>query len=83
MAVRQVRLGDVLELARRRSRSRSREVHRGRCSAPSARASSTSRRSGAETGTKKVYRVEPGDLVISKVFAWEGALAVASESERD
>ena len=37
---------------------------------------------GVQLGNKKVYRIEPGDLVISNVFAWEGALAVASDSER-
>lgn len=37
---------------------------------------------GAELGDKRVFRIEPGDLVISNVFAWEGAIAVASESER-
>ena len=31
---------------------------------------------------KKVFRIMPGDLVISNVFAWEGAVAVASEDER-
>jgi type I restriction enzyme S subunit len=28
-------------------------------------------------GTKKLFRIEPGDLVFSNVFAWEGAIAVA------
>lgn len=37
---------------------------------------------GADFGTKRVFRVEPGDLVLSNVFAWEGAIAVASEKER-
>lgn len=37
--------------------------------------------SGADLGTKRVFRIEPGDLVISNVFAWEGAIAVASEAE--
>ena len=32
--------------------------------------------SGEDLGTKKVYWVEPGDLVINIVFAWEGAVAV-------
>jgi type I restriction enzyme S subunit len=30
-----------------------------------------------EVGTKKLYRIEPGDLVFNNVFAWEGAVAVA------
>jgi len=36
---------------------------------------------GATLGDKRVFRVEPGDLVISNVFAWEGAIAVASQAE--
>jgi hypothetical protein len=31
---------------------------------------------GVDLGSKKVYWVEPGDLVINIVFAWEGAIAV-------
>lgn len=37
--------------------------------------------SGVDLGNKRVFRIEPGDLVISNVFAWEGAIAVASEEE--
>jgi len=37
--------------------------------------------SGADLGSKRVFRIEPGDLVISNVFAWEGAIAVASDAE--
>lgn len=37
---------------------------------------------GAQLGGKRVFRIEPGDLVISNVFAWEGAIAVASDAER-
>jgi type I restriction enzyme, S subunit len=37
--------------------------------------------SGADLGSKRVFRIEPGDLVISNVFAWEGAIAVASKTE--
>ncbi len=32
-------------------------------------------------GTKKLYRIEPGDLVFSNVFAWEGAIAVAQPED--
>jgi type I restriction enzyme S subunit len=32
---------------------------------------------GSEVGSKHLYRIEPGDLVFSNVFAWEGAIAVA------
>jgi hypothetical protein len=34
--------------------------------------------SGTALGKKRVFRVEAGDLVISNVFAWEGAIAIAS-----
>jgi type I restriction enzyme, S subunit len=37
--------------------------------------------SGADLGSKRVFHIEPGDLVISNVFAWEGAIAVASLAE--
>ena len=37
--------------------------------------------SGAALGNKRVFWVTPGDLVISNVFAWEGAVAVASNAE--
>lgn len=37
--------------------------------------------SGAALGAKRVFHIAPGDLVISNVFAWEGAIAVASEAE--
>lgn len=37
--------------------------------------------SGLELGNKRVFRIEPGDLVLSNVFAWEGAVAVAGLSE--
>lgn len=36
---------------------------------------------GASLGDKRVFRIEPGDLVISNVFAWEGAIALASQAE--
>jgi type I restriction enzyme S subunit len=38
--------------------------------------------SGLEIGDKRVFAVEPGDLLFNIVFAWEGATAVASEAER-
>lgn len=34
-----------------------------------------------EVGTKKLYYIEPGDLVFSNVFAWEGAIAVAKPQD--
>ncbi len=38
--------------------------------------------SGAQLGSKRVFRIEPGDLLLSNVFAWEGAVAVAGQTER-
>jgi type I restriction enzyme S subunit len=36
---------------------------------------------GASLGTKRVFEIHPGDLVLSNVFAWEGAIALAGEAE--
>ncbi|MBX3452285.1 MAG: restriction endonuclease subunit S [Planctomycetaceae bacterium] len=33
-------------------------------------------------GTKKLYRIEPGDVVFNNVFAWEGAIAVAQTHDQ-
>ena len=32
---------------------------------------------GADLGSKRVFRIKPGDLVFMNVFAWEGAIAIA------
>lgn len=32
-------------------------------------------------GSKKLYQIEPGDLVFNNVFAWEGAIAVAQPED--
>lgn len=37
---------------------------------------------GLEIGSKRVFSVEPDDLLFNIVFAWEGATAVATEAER-
>lgn len=37
---------------------------------------------GLDIGSKRVFTVEPGDLLFNIVFAWEGAIAVATEAER-
>lgn len=37
---------------------------------------------GLEIGSKRVFAIEPGDLLFNIVFAWEGAVAVASDAER-
>lgn len=36
---------------------------------------------GAALGSKRMFRVCPGDLVFNNVFAWEGAVALAGSSE--
>jgi len=33
--------------------------------------------SGLDAGNKRLFRIEPGDLVFNIVFAWEGAVAIA------
>lgn len=38
--------------------------------------------SGGEVGTKRLYRIEPGDLLFSNVFAWEGAIAIAQPEDK-
>jgi type I restriction enzyme S subunit len=38
--------------------------------------------SGAALGSKRVFWVKPGDLLLNNVFAWEGAIAVA-ENDQD
>jgi type I restriction enzyme S subunit len=37
--------------------------------------------SAAEVGTKRLFHIEPGDLLFSNVFAWEGAVAVAQPQD--
>lgn len=39
--------------------------------------------SGIELGTKRLFRIEPGDLLFSNVFAWEGAIAIAQLEDRN
>ena len=36
---------------------------------------------GIEVGSKRLFRVEAGDLVFNIVFAWEGAVAVAADTD--
>ena len=38
--------------------------------------------SGLELGSKRVFMIEPGDLIFSNVFAWEGAIAVAKPEDK-
>jgi type I restriction enzyme S subunit len=37
--------------------------------------------SGAEIGNKRIFWIKPGDLLLSNVFAWEGAIAVAKADD--
>lgn len=37
--------------------------------------------SGGDVGTKRLYRIEPGDLLFSNVFAWERAIAIAQPED--
>ena len=39
--------------------------------------------SGLEVGSKKLFSIEPGDLIFNNVFAWEGAVAVARHSDKN
>lgn len=36
---------------------------------------------GVELGNKRVFEIHPGDLVISNVFAWEGAVGLATMAD--
>lgn len=36
---------------------------------------------GAMLGNKRIFRIEPGDLLFNIVFAWEGAVAVAQPQD--
>ena len=38
---------------------------------------------GAHLGDKRIFKLRPGELVLNIVFAWEGAVAIVSESEKD
>ena len=37
---------------------------------------------GLELGTKRIFWIEPGDLLLSNVFAWEGAIAVVKPEDQ-
>ena len=37
---------------------------------------------GLDVGSKKLYYIDPNDLVLSNVFAWEGAIAVAKPEDK-
>lgn len=37
---------------------------------------------GIDIGTKRIFQIEPGDLLFSNVFAWEGAIAVVKPEDQ-
>jgi type I restriction enzyme S subunit len=37
--------------------------------------------SGLDVGGKRLFQIEPGDLLFNNVFAWEGAIAVAKSQD--
>jgi type I restriction enzyme S subunit len=37
---------------------------------------------GSELGSKRIYRIEPGDLLFSNVFSWEGGIAVVQSEDK-
>jgi type I restriction enzyme S subunit len=79
----EVRVGDVLDLQRRRVLPEQGESYREIGLRSFGKGVFHKKPTTAsELGTKKVFRIEPGDFLISNVFAWEGAVAVASEGER-
>jgi hypothetical protein len=49
---------------------------------PLATAPFTSRRLRVEIGNKRIFEIEPGELVFNNVFAWEGAIAVAKAGDK-
>lgn len=78
MSVEWVRFGDVMELQRRRVEPELDRTYREVGVRSFGRGLFIKEpRLGAAIGDKKVYAVEPDDLVVSNVFAWEGAVAFA------
>lgn len=81
-AVERVRVGDVLSLERRPiSVEVSAEYHEIGVRSFGRGIFHKEPIDGASLGDKRVFAIEPGDLVISNVFAWEGAIALASPAE--
>ncbi|MEZ4729129.1 MAG: restriction endonuclease subunit S [Caldilineaceae bacterium] len=37
---------------------------------------------GADVGSKRIFQIEPGDLLFSNVFSWEGAIAVVKPMDK-
>lgn len=38
-------------------------------------------KTGLDLGSKRIFQIQPGDLLFSNVFAWEGAIAVAQPED--
>lgn len=75
---RSVRLGDVLDLQRRAvDVELERSYHEIGVRSFGRGLFEKEPISGAQLGTKRVFHIHPGDLVVSNVFGWEGAVAVA------
>lgn len=79
MTVRMARIGDILELRREPIDVIANETYqeigvrsfgKGLFIKPAV--------TGAEIGSKRVFAIQPGDLVVSNIFGWEGAVAVAT-----
>jgi restriction endonuclease S subunit len=78
MSIRDVRVGDILKLERRPVVVESGKTYREIGVRSFGRGLFEKEPTSAEDlGSKRVFHVHPGDLVISNIFAWEGAVAVA------
>ena len=83
MARRRHRLGDVLELCRRRVDVEPLAIYREIGVRSFGKGIFHKHQiSGWELGNKRVFEIHPGDLVLNNVFAWEGAVAVAGDAEQ-
>jgi len=80
MSIRDVRVGDILRLERRAVVVESGKTYREIGVRSFGRGLFEKEpTSAADLGSKRVFYVHPGDLVVSNIFAWEGAVAVAQE----
>lgn len=82
MSVRRARVGTVLDLVRRQVRVDPGETY-GEIGVRSFGRGifHKSPTLGATLGNKRVFAIAEHDLVVSNVFAWEGAVALATEAE--
>jgi Restriction endonuclease S subunits len=83
MRIRAVRVGDILKLERRAVVVESEKLYREIGVRSFGRGLFEKEpTSGVDLGSKRVFYVHPGDLVVSNIFAWEGAVAVAQDRHR-